>query len=69
MTIAQDFIKKLQGATGKELLPQKFWEDPSIHIGLPTFQDVLDKYAEYCRGLSPPQKEEMDKYFGNKSKP
>ncbi|MGQ3892356.1 alpha/beta hydrolase-fold protein [Legionella sp. CNM-4043-24] len=63
MTIAQEFIKKLQDATGREPLPEKFWADFSSHTGMPAFQDVLDKYAEYYRGLSPPQKEEMDKIF------
>ncbi len=63
MTIAQDFIKKLQDTTGREPLSPKFWEDTSHLIGKPTFQDVLYKYAEYCRSLSPPQKEEMDKIF------
>lgn len=63
MTIAQEFIKKLQDATGKESLPEKFWADFSSHTDMPAFQDVLDKYAEYYRGLSSPQKEEMDKIF------
>ena len=63
MIIAQEFIKKLQVVTGNEPLPEKFWADFSSHTGTPVFQDVLDKYAEYYRGLSPPQKEEMDKIF------
>ncbi|OGT47831.1 MAG: hypothetical protein A3E83_03135 [Gammaproteobacteria bacterium RIFCSPHIGHO2_12_FULL_41_20] len=63
MTIAQKFIKKLQDATGNESLPVQFWGDYSSHDGIPTFQDVLDKYAEYCRDLSAPQKEAMSKIF------
>lgn len=63
MTIAQDFIKKLQDATGKEPLPQKFWADYSSDGPTPTFQAVLNKYAEYYNELSPPQKDEMDKLF------
>ena len=62
-TVAQDFIKKLQDATGKEPLPQKFWADYR-EKNKPTFQDVLEKYADYCKSLpSPQQKKEMDKLF------
>ena len=63
MTITQDFIKKLQDTTGKEPLFEKFWEDSSSHIGVPTFQDVMNKYAEYYSRLSRSQKLEMSKVF------
>lgn len=60
MTIAQDFIKRLQDATGKEPLPQKFEGDSSCR----SFGDFLKIYAEYYGALSTPQqKEEMDKIF------
>lgn len=63
MKTAQEFIKKLQDATGNEALPKKFWEDYVSHAGIPTFQDVLDKYAEYYNSLSPAQKKDISKIF------
>ena len=51
MTIAQDFIKKLQDATGKEPLPQKFEGDSSCR----SFGDFLKIYAGYYGALSTPQ--------------
>ena len=63
MTISQEFIKRLKNATGKEPLPIKFWEDYSSNSDTPTFQDVLDKYADYYKGLSVAQQKEMSKIF------
>ena len=68
MTIAQEFIKKLQEATGKEPLPKKFWEDYSDHERSPTFQDVLSQYAEYCKTLSQSQKDWFSKVFWDQVK-
>ena len=42
MTIAQDFIKKLQDVTGKEPLPKKFWQDASSDTR-PDFRINLQK--------------------------
>jgi hypothetical protein len=63
MTIAHKFIKKLQNATGNEILPQKFWEDYLSNTSAPTFQDVLNKYADYCRNLPLEQQKEMSNIF------
>src|SRR3990167_3717329 len=68
MTIAQEFINKLQEATGKEPLPKKFWEDYSDHERSPTFQDVLSQYAEYCKTLSQSQKDWFSKVFWDQVK-
>lgn len=48
MTIAQDFIKKLQDVTD-----QQFWKEPSDKA---TFQDVLDQYATHYQSLSDPSR-------------
>ncbi|RUR11612.1 serine hydrolase [Legionella sp. km772] len=63
MTISQEFIKRLKNATGNESLPIKFWADYSNDSDTPTFQDVLDKYADYYKGLSVAQQKEMSKIF------
>lgn len=62
-SLAEEFIQKLQDATGNETLPKKFLEDYGSHISTPTFQDVLNKYAEYCKTLSFEQKEVISKVF------
>ena len=58
MTIAQKFIERLQHATGKEPLPKKFLWDYSRDASTPTFQDFLDKFADYFKRL--PTKEQKD---------
>lgn len=55
-------IRGLQKTTGKEPFPIKFWEDYS-EKDAHTFQNALDKYAEYYKSLSPAQKETMSKIF------
>lgn len=51
------FVRGLQKATGKEPLPIKFWDNYS-EKNTYTFQNVLDKYAEYYKNLSLPQQQE-----------
>jgi enterochelin esterase-like enzyme len=63
MTVAEEFIKKLQDATGNQSLPKKFWDYSVSSSSIPTFQDVLDKYAEYYKSLSSSQKEILSKIF------
>ncbi len=65
MTIAQKFIKNLQDDVVKKSLPEKFWADYSSGDHTPTFQNVLDKYAEYYNNesLSAAQKDEISKIF------
>ena len=61
MTIAQDFIKKLQAATH-----QQFWEAPPEE---PTFQDVLDQFAIYYQRLSRDEfRVELSNFFWDKIK-
>src|SRR6185312_15452910 len=59
----QEFIKKLQDATGNETLPKKFWEDYDSDAGASTFQDVLNEYAKYYKNLSLTQQEYVSKIF------
>lgn len=62
MSATEVFIKGLQAATGNDLFPDKFWRsypEKSTH----TFQDALDKYAEYYQTLNPAQQQIMVKIF------
>ena len=54
MSKLKEFVQGLQKATGKAALPVRFWADYS-EGDTHTFQDALDKYAEYCGDLNPAQ--------------
>ncbi|MBX3708742.1 MAG: serine hydrolase [Gammaproteobacteria bacterium] len=67
MSATEAFIKGLQEATGKDPFPEKFWGDypeKATH----TFQDALDKYAEYYQTLNPEQQKQMSALFWNQIK-
>ncbi len=70
MPIAKDFIDKLQEATGAAPFVKKFWEDFSSASVIPTFQDVLNKYADYYSNsnLSDTQKTQLTDIFWNQIK-
>ena len=62
MSQIEVFIKGLQKATGNKLWPVKFWESYPEKDTY-TFQDALDKYAEYYSALNPAQKKAMSVIF------
>src|SRR5688572_1938196 len=67
MSVTEIFVKGLQEATGKDPFPEKFWgnyPEKSTH----TFQDALDKYAEYYQTLNSTQQEVMSIIFWDQIK-
>lgn len=67
VAVTEIFIKGLQEATGKNPFPKKFWED-CPEKPTPTFQNALDKYAEYYEKLNPEQQMQMSELFWDKIK-
>ncbi|MDF1758749.1 MAG: alpha/beta hydrolase-fold protein [Legionellaceae bacterium] len=64
MTITHTFIQELQDLTAKPPFSDKFWEDFSSSDGTPTFQNFLDKYAQYnTKSLSLEQKAAISNVF------
>jgi len=67
MSATEAFIKGLQEATGKAPFTEKFWGNYS-EKDAHTFQDALDKYAEYYQALNPVQQKAMSEIFWNQIK-
>lgn len=62
MSATEIFIKRFQEETGKDPFPEKFWAaypEKTTH----TFQDALDKYAQYYQTLGAEQQKRMSKLF------
>lgn len=67
MSATEAFIKGLQEATGKDPFPDKFWKnypEKSVH----TFQDALEKYAEYYQSLGAEEQKLISAIFWNQIK-
>src|SRR5690349_7277526 len=62
MSTTEAFIKSLQETTSKKPFPDKFWKnypEKTAH----TFQDALEKYAEYYKALNPEQQMQISATF------
>jgi|GEM_PF-1781707 CubicO group peptidase (beta-lactamase class C family) len=67
MSATEAFVKGLQAATGNDLFPEKFWSSyPEKYTH--SFQDALDKYAEYYLNLNSEQQEAISEILRDQIK-
>lgn len=64
--LSEVFIKNLQAATNNDLFPEKFWKDYSDK-DTHTFEDALNKYAEYYLA-NPAQQKKLSAIFWDQIK-